>query len=128
MTFKENLKNYPMHLLTPFLMEEPPAGIRRLSDEEKQWVIDEIESRTLEVLRGYSTSYLSSIDNEAVPKEFYANVLQVLSERGYFIDWQNEQKQVLSSVTKPYRMQDCDFIEGSAYGRMTQSTQDCENE
>ena len=45
MDFKEAIKNYPTHLLTPFLLPETPAGIRELSDEEKQWVNDELASR-----------------------------------------------------------------------------------
>ena len=84
MTFTENLRNYPIHLLQTFLLDEPPAGIPQTTPEQKQIVRDEIESRTYGVLRGYSTTYLAGIDNETVPKEFYDKVLQVLSERGFF--------------------------------------------
>lgn len=84
MTFKERLKDYPVHLLQTFLLEEPPAGIPPTTPEQKQIVRDEIESRTYEILRGYSTTYLAGIDNETVPKEYYDKVLQVLRERGFF--------------------------------------------
>lgn len=45
MDFKEAIKHFPTHLLTPFLRDEVPAGVRELSDEEKQHVRDELDFR-----------------------------------------------------------------------------------
>ena len=83
MNFKEAIKNYPTHLLTPFLRAVVPAGVRELSDEEKQWVREELHARG-EHIKAHPTHYLLGINPEdrGCTPEFYAEVVEELRERG----------------------------------------------
>ena len=86
MDFKEAIKDYPTHLLTPFIRRSvTPAGVRQLTDEEKQWVRDELHARD-EHIKAWPTHHLVSINPEdrGVNTEFYAEVIAELHARGWF--------------------------------------------
>jgi len=84
MDFKEAIKDYPTHLLTPFIRRSvTPAGVRQLSDEEKQWVRDELHARG-EHVKAYPTHYLLGLNPEdrGMTRELYAEVIEELRVRG----------------------------------------------
>jgi hypothetical protein len=89
MDFKEAIKTYPTYMLTPFIRRSvTPAGVRQLSDEEKQWVCDELHARG-EHIKAYPTHYLSSLFNPSIGQVDLTGaeeqtVIEELRNRGYF--------------------------------------------